>query len=483
MKKIKPYHLISFLGFLIAIFKIKNFPIFCDEAIYIRWSQLIKTDPLRFIYLPINDGKPPIFFIILSFFQIFKDYLFFSRLISSLSFMLLLFFIYKFTLKFTKHKKYAYIAILLSLINPFFIFFSKLALIDMFLTTLLMISFYFYLNSNFILSGIFFGLSLLTKTSAILLFPTFVFLSLLFDKKRKIKSLLTYIYTFITVSFIIIFKNFPQLFKRSSDFLFQKHELLADNDLLKNILNRFLKNIENLKILVQIEIFIYSIFAFFNKQKKQIFILICIIFSFLFTISTVGKTVHIRYFLPIIPFIIILASIGFIEFAQKNPFTRLLLIILLFLYIKNSFIFYFHLTHNFNKLKLPEDMRSQYLTSWSSGIGIKETNKILENIAKTKKVLVLTEGSFGTLPDAIFIHFSNTNLPIEIIGTGKVEFKNEQIKALKKYKNNEFDAYIFIVNSNRLKTKIPYSYQIANFKKSDSNSQLLIIDITNFIKS
>ena len=35
-------------------------PVFADEAIYIRWAQLLRHDSL-YLYFAMNDGKPPLF--------------------------------------------------------------------------------------------------------------------------------------------------------------------------------------------------------------------------------------------------------------------------------------------------------------------------------------------------------------------------------------------------------------------------------------
>src|SRR5665648_937596 len=51
---------ISVLFLVSRIWNLNSMPIFGDEAIYIRWSQIIKSvDTLRFI--PLTDGKQPLF--------------------------------------------------------------------------------------------------------------------------------------------------------------------------------------------------------------------------------------------------------------------------------------------------------------------------------------------------------------------------------------------------------------------------------------
>jgi len=52
--------LLSFLYFFTRLFGLTKLPVFADEAIYLRWSQVIRAvESLRF--LPLTDGKQPLF--------------------------------------------------------------------------------------------------------------------------------------------------------------------------------------------------------------------------------------------------------------------------------------------------------------------------------------------------------------------------------------------------------------------------------------
>ena len=54
-------------------------PVFGDEAIYLRWSQIIKNEEtMRFI--PVSDGKQPLYmWLTVPFYKIFSDPLFAGR--------------------------------------------------------------------------------------------------------------------------------------------------------------------------------------------------------------------------------------------------------------------------------------------------------------------------------------------------------------------------------------------------------------------
>src|SRR5688500_11242018 len=60
-------------------------PIFADEAIDVRWAQIMRSEPtLRF--LPLSDGNAPLFMcILMPLFTVFSDPLYAGRFLSVLS--------------------------------------------------------------------------------------------------------------------------------------------------------------------------------------------------------------------------------------------------------------------------------------------------------------------------------------------------------------------------------------------------------------
>lgn len=71
--------------FFLRLYHLTILPVFADEAIYIRWAQVMKAEEtLRF--LPLSDGKEPLFmWIMIPFFKFVNDPLFAGRLVSVLS--------------------------------------------------------------------------------------------------------------------------------------------------------------------------------------------------------------------------------------------------------------------------------------------------------------------------------------------------------------------------------------------------------------
>ncbi len=77
--------LIFLIALFLRIFRLTYLPVFADEAIYIRWSQIMAAEStLRF--LPLSDGKQPLFmWILMLFVRRLHDPLFAGRLLSAVS--------------------------------------------------------------------------------------------------------------------------------------------------------------------------------------------------------------------------------------------------------------------------------------------------------------------------------------------------------------------------------------------------------------
>src|SRR3990172_12193337 len=77
--------LILGVAFFFRIYRLTHLPIFADEAIYIRWAQVMRAEEtLRF--LPLSDGKQPLYmWSVIPFLKIFTDPLFAGRFLSVLA--------------------------------------------------------------------------------------------------------------------------------------------------------------------------------------------------------------------------------------------------------------------------------------------------------------------------------------------------------------------------------------------------------------
>ena len=168
-----------------------------------------------------------------------------------------------------------------------------------------------------------------------------------------------------------------------------------------------------------------------------------------------GRTVHPRYYLPVAPFITASAALFVAEgwqllrqYQAKNIQLVFWLLVVSFLVGSLRFMFLSMVTPNQTPFVLPD--RIQYLTEWSSGHGITQVRDLmLETVATGQRVTVVTEGSFGTLPDGLLMYFDS-----------KPEIEFVRIQGLEQYPVRFIPDWVWteaadhptwlVVNANRL---------------------------------
>src|SRR4030042_1949217 len=121
---------ILLLYFILRLINLTILPVFADEAIYIRWSQVMRAEStLRF--LPLSDGKQPLFmWLIIPFFKLFSDPLWAGRFVSVLAGFGTLIGVFLLTLQLFESRKTASMAAFIYAIVPFTVFFDRMALAD-----------------------------------------------------------------------------------------------------------------------------------------------------------------------------------------------------------------------------------------------------------------------------------------------------------------------------------------------------------------
>ena len=122
--------LLTLAYFFLRLYQIMSLPIFTDEAIYVRWSQIARQDASwRFISL--TDGKQPMFvWIALNLMRFVKDPLLASRLVSvfaGFATMIGLFFLGR---EIFKNRWIGILSAFLYLIFPFALVYDRMALYD-----------------------------------------------------------------------------------------------------------------------------------------------------------------------------------------------------------------------------------------------------------------------------------------------------------------------------------------------------------------
>ncbi|HOZ03221.1 MAG TPA: glycosyltransferase family 39 protein, partial [Candidatus Woesebacteria bacterium] len=429
-------------------FHILELPVFADEAIYIRWAQLIIDDARQYAFFPLNDGKTPLFVWLMVPLQwLGRDPLLMGRALSVLAGLGQVYVIWRLASALRLGRKAQLLSVVLTTILPFWFFYQRMALMDSLMTLFLSISWLklieFCHDSNsrqilykkLILSGIFLGLALWTKLSAILFIPVLILTpwGLKFQLnqiifKHSILTLMSVILGILMFLLLRLHPAFSQLFSRGGDFLFSLSAVLSGE--WRFILSQWSRYWTELSTYLVLYVFLAPILGlFFSRRRKKHLFFLMLSFAYLLPILILGRVVYARYFLPTAIFFTLSASslIAFmLEKANENQIVwkkflwGLTAAVILSNIVASSALWMFQSYFSVNQLSLPQKDRTQYLEEWSSGHGIKETADRLLNVGQNQRVVLATEGYFGTLPDGILMYLHRQNVEnIFVMGIGQ----------------------------------------------------------------
>lgn len=418
--------IVLFVAF--RIFDLTRIPVFVDEAIYIRWSQIMRNEPsLRF--LPLSDGKQPLFmWATMPSLKIFSDPLVAGRMVSFFAGAICLAGLAFLTFVLTASPTLAAISALIYSVLPFSVFFDRLALADSLLASLGIWSLVFGVLivkkarlDLAILLGIVIGLGLLTKSPAIFFYLWQIILVVfLFDfrskglKGRVIKllgsALVIFIFSQVIYNILRLGPNFHLIGSRNQDYVFSLAEVL------KHPLNPLLGNLKTtftwLWFLVTPPLLLVSLISLLGRHKKIALIYFLVSLSALFAQAAIAKVYTSRYILFATLPLIIPISIGIWEVGERlKRHWLVLLVFLLWPVILSPVI-----VTTPEKANLPFDMRSGYLEDWTAGWGQREVAAyLIDRANRGEKSIVVTDGYFGTLPDGLQI-YTASHPTITVIG-------------------------------------------------------------------
>lgn len=493
--------LILFISIVVRLYNLTAFPIFADEAIYIRWAQVMRAVPsLRF--LPLSDGKQPLFmWLVIPALKLFSDPLYAGRIVSVASGIGTLFGIFFLTNYLFKSIKVSLIAALIYTVTPFAVFFDRMALSDSLLamfgiwTLFLAIVTSKTLRLDFaMITGFSLGGALLTKSPALfysLLIPfTWIHSILVRDIKGKVVYLIklmllffvTYTIAYSIYNILRLGPNFHMIALRNADYVYPISHLWQEP------LNPFIAHSKALlewslslgpwPLLILLFVGTYK---GIKENKFSTILLLMWIIAPLFIQSIYAKVFTARYVLFTVPEIAIICSLVLLK--NNKIFERLAFLLLgIFLLLalrQDNF-----LINNPEAADLPRSERSGYLEEWSSGTGIRESANILKKKYQkdpSKKIVVGTEGYFGTLPDGLQIYLND--IPeITVIGVGLGIYDVPKSLIESKQAGNKTYLLInstrFLGNADLLGLKLVASYPKAA-KPDGSHENLLFFELEN----
>ncbi len=411
-------------------------PIFADEAIYIRWAQVMKAEStLRF--LPLSDGKTPLFmWAMIPFLKFVQDPLLAGRLLSVVSGFFTLIGVF-FLAKRVFNIRSAFWASLLYVITPYTVFFDRMALVDSMLAafTVWIVFFAIWLTSSLRLDtsmilGYLLGGAILTKTPGMLnlfLLPlTIMGFKYKGGSHTLIKLVILWVVAIIIAlvmyNFLRLGPNFHLLSSRNADYIFSPLELVGrplDPFIphFRDIADWFPKLLTWPILLSVIMGIIYLLFGIWQQSFRGPsllggIVLLWAIIPLLLNMAFL-KTFTARYLLSSIPLLLILAGFGVTKLLPRLAYIkRFPVVLMLLVLLPLPLYFNFLLLTSPSKAPLPKEERRGYFEEWTAGYGFAEIAKFLIEESKDKKIVLGTEGSFGTLPDGIQIYLDKSKIQI-----------------------------------------------------------------------
>ncbi len=499
------FYFITHLPRLVAL------PVFADEAIYIRWAQLIMDDWQRYLFFPMNDGKTPLFIWLLIPFQyLFSDQLWAARFVSVLVGAAQLLVIQQIAKMLGARPKTQWLTMLLVAVLPFWYFHHRMALMDSMLVLFLSLTVWGELHILLrkkrkwlwvVLTGIFFGLSFWTKLPALFLIPIFGIFLFLPEKKRW-QEYIPYLFPLAVAGFIgcamfaalRISPSFSQLFRRGADFTYPISDVL-----LHGMWQQTLRNIPTyISYFAQyftVPMLLLAFAGLFSKRSRRL--VMCLLLAaacFSGPFILFGRVIYARYLFPSALFLTLATTLStqalydhwFVEqVAPSQLWKKTIIGIALALLFANTIAFSFSWMwsnmFDINHIPFTTSDRAQYLEDWSAGQGITETVQYIQSQAQSHSIAVATEGRFGTLPDGLLLYFHNRDVQdIYIEGTGEYPVKSLPDFFVQRAK--DFDQSILIVNSNRMELHLPDNKKIAEYCRTNNAPCLQVWNITQIVK-
>ncbi|KKQ25682.1 MAG: hypothetical protein US62_C0005G0026 [Candidatus Woesebacteria bacterium GW2011_GWA1_37_8] len=477
--------IILLIGTFLRTFNLTHLPVFGDEAIYIRWAQIMRNEPtLRF--LPLSDGKQPLFmWVMMPFLKIFSDPLVAGRMVSVLTGLGTGIGIFVLSYLLLKSKNVSLASMFIYMIAPFGFFFDRLAMADSLLSffgiwsvivAILLVKLQ-RLDLAMIL-GFLLGGALLTKSPALffsLLIPT-TSLLVKFTKSKNpnlgkiLKILLlffiSYFIAYFSYNFILrLGPNFHMIGLRNLDYVFPISHLW------QNPKDPFIFHFDRARewYVIYGSWWLVGLFLFglanIKKYWKEVLVLIGLFIIPILVQSMFAKAFTTRYVFFTFPYYAILCGIAFKDFDFKKTYAKIKGVLMV-LFAVQSIYFFFIFQTNLQKTPLARTDRSGFFEEWTSGIGIKESTDIIvgEYMKNpSKKIVVGTEGYFGTLPDGFQMY--TAAYPISVIGVGiDLHEIPRNLNESVEFGNSTY----LVINSSRLKMPLdsPEFEIVASFPKA-----------------
>jgi len=373
------------------------------------------------------------------FLKFIKDPLIAGRLVSVVSGFFTMIGLWFLSYELFKNKTIAFLTSTLYIFYPFAQVLDRMALYDSMVATFYVWGLYFSillvrkirLDLAFIL-GFLIGGGVLTKSSNFFSIYLLPFVLVLFDfrQKRFKNQLLKFIFLALVSAglgygFYNILRLSPlyeMISTKNATFVY------SFSDWLQHPFLYFISNLSGLVswllqylTLSYLLLILLSILLVHKFVREKSVLIIYFILPFL-ALALFGKLIYPRFIFLMSIMLLPLAawSISFIFerterfFPKKNIYAKIVQTVLLLIVI--IYPAYVSLLFAINPLKAPiaDADHGQYVNGWAAGWGVSESVAFFKAQAKTQKIYVATEGTFGLMPETMEIYLiKNKNITIK----------------------------------------------------------------------
>lgn len=414
---------ISLLIFIYLFFRLSNLtklPIFNDEAIYLHWSQIINKTH-QFFYPASFDGKQPLPIWLFSLAGVFSSNLLFAgRLLVVLIGLGTTLGVFL-TAKKIFNQKIAFWLALIYIFVPYVFFFERLALMEGMLNLIAVWAFYLTIcllkkpqTKLALILGVILGMGMWIKSSSlffVILGVLTLFGAYVFKKKdRRYLVVIGYalIIFLVILTPLLIHPSYQRITQKDLEFRLSVGEIFSFpfNIWLRNL--RFY--LAWLLFYVTPFLLIFGLLGLRKNYLALWFLLPLLAAIFL------SRQPNSRYIALVIPFLVLLIG-EILKFLEKRKSVFVIICILVIV----PCLFY-----DLIQLIKPEKFfdyvpqnqailmdKSQYITNWTSGYGIKPVVEYLKKASQEEKILVGVRLDSGNPESAIFVYLEkNPNIDI-----------------------------------------------------------------------
>jgi len=479
---------ILFAYFFSRLYNIMSLPLFTDEAIYVRWSQIARYDAAwRFISL--TDGKQPSFvWIAMNIMRIVDDPLLAGRLVSVFAGFFSVVGIFFLGKEIFKNRWVGILSSAIYVIFPMALVYDRMALYDSLVGAFAIWGLYFeiLLIRNLrldiaLILGMVTGGAILTKTSGFFNIYLLPFTLLLFDLKAKQKLNrfakwvgLVLISVFLAFGFYSVLRLSPFFHiinEKNSVFVYPFQEWITHPF-------RFFGGNMNgvwdwLITYYKWSLFLLIISSFFISRKYTREKILLVIWFFLpfVALALFGKVLYPRFIFFMILSLIPLIAFSFYKINEliKN---KVIFIIIFLAFSTLSIHADYLIITNFAASPIPKSDLTQYINGWPAGGGLKEILGFLNKQSSNGKIYVATDGTFGSLPTYGVEIYLGENKNIEKRGIWPIP---QDIPKDLLEKSKKMPVY-FIFNQSLVPSTWPLKL-IAKYQKGISDSYMVLYQV------